>query len=527
MPKPHQRARPHAGYAIQREWWSQTETLRLWKNNLLPVTEAAIARAAHLAAAQELQALDFRRAALLSRVAVYRVALASPKILSDDILSEIFGLCSPGPVELNHITGPRSRPQDIRLVLCQICSRWRRIALDNHRLWSEVQINFRNHNFSRALEVLPLWLSRAGGCTLSLEIDSETYDSRVSKLITRYSHQCHTIILNGLQFSDPFFCLPAGSLRCVETLRLKSNYRYGSSRDLPDPALAPILVFDDMPLLSSVTLDAFYHLFDPKLMLLPWHQLTSVYFDNTFPTAQQYYSVLAGCVHITKSRLDVFPPTSGGKIELSDRKIALPALLLLELNTDVLGNAARFLQSVALESLVDLSLSLSDDYDGTVFTVRAFPALQRLSLEGGVGTQSDLEAWLYACPAAVEVWVPDYVMQQPIMDKIADGRLLPRVELFTLQAVVPSFLIVSLEARLRSCAHSTIIEIGFTGSQMVEWELEESEEMRIARLRMVGVFVATCPEFPRPLPGQIKKAALLNAQQGLKPFATRKKLPFA
>jgi hypothetical protein len=158
---------------------------------------------------------------------------------------------------------------------------------------------------------------------------------------------------------------------------------------------------------------------------------------------------------------------------------------------------------------VDLSLSLSDDCDNTIFSVRSFPALQRLSLEGpGIGSQSDLEAWLHACPAAIDVWIPDYFILDSLMEQIADGRLLPRVQILAFGSAIPAHLIAALEARQRSTACSTIVETGLTSDGVEHWELQASEKMGIASLRMMGVFVARCEASTRPRLGQVRYSGL-------------------
>ncbi|KAJ7020048.1 hypothetical protein C8F04DRAFT_1145547 [Mycena alexandri] len=499
-----------------------TKVISTSENLPIPATDIPIARATLLAARKELSeidkeihALELRRSAVLSRIELCTTALAPHKSLPVEIIGQIFTLCAPGAVELNSIAGPWYSGKDIRLILCQICSRWRTTALHTFTLWNDVKINFRSHKIVQVLKLLPIWLGRAGESTLSLHIEGDTDDPRVLSIVSTYAHRCHALVLGNLQFDNPFFDLPASTLSRLETMCLVGGYKHGQVQpDLP----TELPVFADASLLRSATLHLFDNFVEPFILYLPWRQFTSLYFDNTFPTPSQYYSILGKCENVERARLDLFPSPVGGTIELSGVEIALPALQTLELNTDVLGNAARFLHSVALHALVDLSISLADDYDNTIFDVRCFPAMQRLSIdECGRASQRDLEAWLRACPAAVDVWVPGHCMQQVIVDQIADGRLLPRLQFLVLEAAVPAFVIAALEARQRSTGHSTIVEVGFTGSQMTEWELESSERMRIARLRMVGVYMAVSTSFAR-VPGEIGKLARLNAQQGRDPF---------
>ncbi|KAJ7483902.1 hypothetical protein B0H11DRAFT_2279621 [Mycena galericulata] len=502
------------------------QSLASWKNKPLPPSEASVVRTQIKNAESELiqinteiQSLEARRNALLSRLDVYRVAVAPHKILPVDMLCAIFSFCAPHPVEMHSILNGRVQ-KDIRLVICQVCSHWRSVALSMNILWSDVDVDLTRGKVARTLEVLDIWLSRSRGCSLAIRVTGKDDDPRVSELLTRYSPQCRYLFIADIRFPNTFFDQASGSVDCLQKLALKGGYRY---YEQPRPARPEsISVFIDAPLLRSVTLEFFFGNLNPEILHVPWRQLTEVYFNNTFPTPSQYYSILDGCKYIKASRLDVFPPDSGHNIELSECQIALPALETLELNTDVLGNAARFLQSIALDSLVDLELTVSDDYDGTSFTVRPFPALKRLSItDASHVLETDMEAWLRACPAAVDVWVPDFPMRPPLVEQIADGRLLPCVQLLTFGAADPPVLIPALEARQRRGDLSTITEVGLTN---MPTQRASNEVIRAARLRLAGVFLSACDGYPRPIPGQIKQLARSKAQEGLD-LLVRRKLP--
>ncbi|KAJ6556159.1 hypothetical protein B0H19DRAFT_1377001 [Mycena capillaripes] len=480
---------------------SVLQTLASWKNDPIPASEAFTARAALFAAEQELQALESRRNTVLSRMDVYNVALASHKNLPVDIMNGIFTLCVSAPAELNYILTYATR-KDIRLILCQICSRWRAIALDNHRLWNEVKIDFGRPSISRVLDILPVWLSRAKGSTFFLELTARENDPRLTEILARYSHQCHTIVFTGFQVMDSLFWLAASSFNRVANLQLNNDgNRHPAGMT---PAGAPA-VFDDMPLLRSVTLTSFSYLFPAELMRLPWHQLTSL--DATpLPNA-----------------------VSTAEIESADYEISLPALRLLELNTDFITNAARFLSGLALNFLVELSLGLSygDGDQESLLGVRPFPALRRFSLLGrGITSQSDLKIWLQACPAVVEVCLPHHFLEPRLIGLIADGQLLPRLELLTLMHAVPDVLLGALETRQRSLEYSTIVEIGITGTSPAATAGWVPEYSRILNLQGLGVFMANCYNFLEPLRGQIEQVARLNVEEDYAPLVRRKNLPF-
>ncbi|KAJ7455624.1 hypothetical protein B0H11DRAFT_232767 [Mycena galericulata] len=140
------------------------------KNDPLPETEAAIVRIWLLAAEmglayieysmgrlqlhpdpeapleQTMQRLDIRRRKLLEPLTAYRLALAPHKVLSDDVLREIFIRCAYDDPSDPFYFGPNLRTRfrwftpdegsalDVRLVLSSVCSKWRSVALATHEI---------------------------------------------------------------------------------------------------------------------------------------------------------------------------------------------------------------------------------------------------------------------------------------------------------------------------------------------------------------------------------------------------------
>ncbi|KAK7053573.1 hypothetical protein R3P38DRAFT_2851020 [Favolaschia claudopus] len=450
---------------------------------------------------------------VVRRTGIHTQALALHPKLPDDILGEIFAQCDPSdtPAELCVVPG------NFRLVFCKVSSQWRRVALNTYTLWTDVKIDFNHSRIDRVLEILPRWLAGAKEALLYLEISTRKYDERIVEILRRYAPRCHTLVVDGIRLDGASFDLPRGAFGRVKTLRLGGN---GNVPLAGLPPSSPAVVFEDMPLVSSVTFSSFHESLNRKLVPLPWRQLTSLYFEDTEPSPWDYYAILEQCVNVAQMRLDVFPARRGAVISLSNVQISLPALRTLELNTDTPGNGARFLHSIALDNLVDLEVSFSDDSDRTAYLVRPLPALQRLVIDGpGLGSQLDLELWLQACPVAVEVHLHSYTIRQQILDEIAMGLLLPCLQRLTIAVAPTQILIAALEARQRSVEFSTIAEIGVNRQDLPAWELEESEKMRLARLRLAGVYVGwvACHE-SLPNAGEVKRNAMRNVEHGINPL---------
>ncbi|KAJ7755541.1 hypothetical protein B0H16DRAFT_716960 [Mycena metata] len=115
---------------------------------------------------QKLDELKYRREVLATDIDAHLALLSPVRRLPDDILREIFvtSLASTH----NAIIASREAP----LLLCQVCSDWRKIAFTTPRLWSSLHVvvptepQLQDTIFSLAQQ----WLARSGILPLSLSI---------------------------------------------------------------------------------------------------------------------------------------------------------------------------------------------------------------------------------------------------------------------------------------------------------------------------------------------------------------------
>ncbi|KAJ7114799.1 hypothetical protein C8R44DRAFT_794935 [Mycena epipterygia] len=487
------------------------EAVTAWKNDPLPDSDDVTARRWLLAADKQLGRmndaiieLESRRDALLASVEVYRVALAPHKILPVDILREIF-LCAaqstPTEAVLNDIVSPiLGRPQ-IRLILCQVCSNWRSVALDTHELWSDVRVDVGTGNTKHLLEILGIWLTRSGQCALTLHMTGVTDDPCAAELLTRHSHRFRSLTMH---LRNPFVNSPAGSMDLLETLEL-----HGSD-DQPLPLMK---VFHGAPRLSSATLYSIENPTNVELCTIPWHQLTELYLIDTFPLPSQLYSILAGCGALTTANLGVSPRDE--PVQPPDRNFALPRLRKLTLIGDTLTTYALFLHHVELPSLADLTLLTVDRHDGIMSDV-TFPAIRRLCINES-GNTDDGDAlmvvpWLRACPSAVEVCLRHYGISDSTLNEIAHGSLLPNVGMLIVYNADPCSLISALQARQSSLHHSTIVETGVNSNFYGHGRLSIENVVSLVDLMMSGVFLCASiyNYLNDPQRGEIQKRARLD-----------------
>ncbi|KAF8635770.1 hypothetical protein AX17_003858 [Amanita inopinata Kibby_2008] len=118
----------------------------------------------------------------------YEAALAPHKQLPPEILRQIFLFCvSDKPAKFPQ------RSEEIRVSLSQVCSGWRRVALDTPQLWSEVQVHTLER---RQLLKLSIWLQRSKSYPLKLKIrGSYNWEELFDLVINRFAGQISHLYL--------------------------------------------------------------------------------------------------------------------------------------------------------------------------------------------------------------------------------------------------------------------------------------------------------------------------------------------
>ncbi|KAJ7441326.1 hypothetical protein B0H11DRAFT_2096527 [Mycena galericulata] len=167
-----------------------------------------------------------------------------------EIISEIFLHCLPFGVDT-------PLPSEAPLLLCQISSQWRDIALSTPGLWSEISLlDPRSQGICLLLNT---WLSRARRCPLSISIRWRkpglrgVLSAAVWSAMEPFSHQLQSLTLAGCfrEFTHfPFIQHRLPSLKSLTMINLGLGGSDGSDRLLDD-----ITVFNEAPLLDTVSLD--------------------------------------------------------------------------------------------------------------------------------------------------------------------------------------------------------------------------------------------------------------------------------
>ncbi|KAJ7646486.1 hypothetical protein FB45DRAFT_820959, partial [Roridomyces roridus] len=151
---------------------SQEETAFIQSDLAAKSQELALLENSMILRIRELCQLSAQRVRLRDYIHSHAALITTPRRLPEDIIREIFVACLPG-------AAPQMSPREAPLLLCRICSGWRKIALATPALWAslEVSLPFLLVREPVVAPALVQWLRRSGTCPLSLKV-SDLYQGR-------------------------------------------------------------------------------------------------------------------------------------------------------------------------------------------------------------------------------------------------------------------------------------------------------------------------------------------------------------
>ncbi|KAJ6589246.1 hypothetical protein B0H19DRAFT_234246 [Mycena capillaripes] len=295
--------------------------------------------------------LDHERSALRIEKVLAQQRLDSYKYpvlaLPNEMVSEIFihfipvyPLCPP-------LTGIHSPT-----LPTQICRSWREIALATPALWRAISLSHHDHQSKRQAHISDI-LSRSGCCPLSIQLDEyeaedededddEDYHrmkiTKVLSIVVPHLARWEYLKLGLFQPNLP--AIVNGPMPLLRHLDLS----LGSDDD--DSTFQPFIVFSDVPLLRTVTLDDLA----THVTILPWRQLTSLTLTRLTPN---------GCVpHLQQAsnlvHCELRLCFSGPIDQLPD--ITLSSLESLTFADALSGPPIRYLETFILPALCRLEI---------------------------------------------------------------------------------------------------------------------------------------------------------------------------
>ncbi|KAJ7672384.1 hypothetical protein DFH06DRAFT_1467852 [Mycena polygramma] len=209
-------------------------------------------------------------------------------------------------------------------LLCQICRKWRDIALTTPALWRAGSLTLRAPDrLEQAVCLLESSLARSGSRLLSIELkDNSTVDmSQFCRIIADYRARCEHL---ALSINKPFALLPTShpSLPFLRTLKL------GWPGQVTPTVLAA-------PLLQKVDINGYLSSYRS---IFPWSQITVL--SVRAITTKECASLLPQLVNIVYCCLDV---NEDGDTDWS--------VILTHLETLILRSPAKHVQEFLLGTL--------------------------------------------------------------------------------------------------------------------------------------------------------------------------------
>ncbi|KAJ8088714.1 hypothetical protein AAF712_007343 [Marasmius tenuissimus] len=369
--------------------------------------------------------LKSRRRELDVLVTAYKSVLNPCRQLPNEVLAEIFVLCTSGrdtniPKRANAPPENNSYPSTLDTkqppwVLGQVCARWRNLALSLPKLWSTIDLSW-SSKLTRDCHApfidrrLVQTLQRAGNSPLSVSLRQKSCrDTTLSILCSR-----------AFQWKEAKICIPADRLRILVPyngmfsalstldLHLEGWDSAGGQGDVPDG----VSVFHTASNLRALTLTSDSPMPARCVLQFPLHQLTTLKlmprdpFDAR-PAYENLQTILPSLVNIevcsfasfdfvlnptkprlTLSRLNCLEMVSkSSAIDAFLDSVTAPSLRILEMSPRLSPVFVQFLKrsSCLIEDLV-LGY-VSNDVLVEVLKVKELQAVKYLAIAGPVGNR--------------------------------------------------------------------------------------------------------------------------------------------
>ncbi|KAF9461655.1 hypothetical protein BDZ94DRAFT_1237525 [Collybia nuda] len=162
-----------------------------------------------------IQSLEAQREGEMKWVERLHVGLSPQKKIPSEILGHTFEYCADD--EDDYVVNIPPHPSSGCLILSQVCSRWRQVALGEPSLWNRIFINYPNAVRPDPLRTI---LSRAGNA-IRFHITMYHIPRRVRRVIRQYSDKFQTVELTlDLSHDVQHFKIPFNQLTAVKNLRV-------------------------------------------------------------------------------------------------------------------------------------------------------------------------------------------------------------------------------------------------------------------------------------------------------------------
>ncbi|KAJ7645621.1 hypothetical protein DFH06DRAFT_591134 [Mycena polygramma] len=410
------------------------------------------------------------------RVNTLRAIVSPLRILPPEILSLIFLNCPRADTE-----GAIQNPSRLLapLLLVQICSRWRHVALDTPNLWTELQLVLSPRNSPKQGRVmLQNWVANASPLPISFIAECLYYPDLLQHALTQIRRfKSLRLVLSADSFGRLASCRGLD----VETLNIHVD------NTCPSPCYCA--VFRDSPSLRSVTLKyKGYHRLLPGGDLdtfpLPWSQLTDLHISVNIEFVS--LAVLLQCTSLVRCSFGILEPWADeDDIALHD-PTTFPCLVHSHFTLENWDNETteEFFRLLVLPSLKTLSLESIDIASWSPATFRSFQLrssfeLETLDMQGLYVEADEFTMLLENLPSLRSFSIGDFLADEEISISIIqalawnDSRsLLPRLERLKLGIFQSDLGLRLFIAMIKSRLDPERIALGFAQLESVWLETE-------------------------------------------------------
>lgn len=407
--------------------------------------------------AADVEALSEQRRAIQDQIQAFKNVVSPARRLPPETVTDIFRLCV--AFEDQIFPNPLAAP----LLLTQICSGWRQVALQTPELWTDLYFYVQENATEETQSLAKTWIERCRHHTFSMYIYSfDMLPDLFLDLLT-----IRPAMINFLELEIPHHALtfleklPSEVVFAnLQSLRVRPSVQNPNLEE--NWLLWPesIRVFESASKLEIVSVEFQAGGLNLASLHLPWHQLKDLRLNTRVPY-NDVKSVLRKCTLLERCMVALDALTLDADL---NGVITLPRLerLVITINLNL---GTRFFESMALPQLKDLTIGVllhaeTQGFGGFSVHLQPLASLQQASnfslkrlvlLNMGVEQEELLEV-LRLMPSVTDacfifVWGLDEVFFSALEDN-SDTALLPCLS--ALSTDFSSFPLPNLQVILKS-----------------------------------------------------------------------------
>lgn len=345
-----------------------------------------------------------KRLDLCGQVYAYRSVFSLIRRLPPEILGQIFVFCLGGDVY--------SRPDSsvAPLLLCEVCTIWRTVALKHPELWKGIIVHLTRRDCSKPINMMKRWLDRAKSLPLSIYIHG-TFDSMIiTAAVIHYLPTTKHLTLSLPEDTiKSIFDRPSVSVPMLEELDLvvsrSDGRRLTFQIDVPSP------MFEPAPRLHSFSIAASnsYQILNSPVR---FSRIVKLKMTNIRFSVQTASTILVQLEYLQELTLEIaswVEDDLGFPVQPPHTLIILPRLRRLDVTVRYSSNLDRLFSLLTLPALDNLSISnvihltILDFGELLALQLRSSCVLNQLSLHSTGIDSEDLQRFLKATPSLAKL----------------------------------------------------------------------------------------------------------------------------